>query len=71
MVPVAEFLTMVELEYSEGLAAAHRTGFAYARWMQARLDYLGEDHPRYWETWLDGMPQEHRFVREYVAQHRV
>jgi hypothetical protein len=64
-----EWLTLVALEHGEGLAAAHRTSFAWARWVQARLDYLGKDHPRYWEVWIDGTAAEHRFVHEYVAQH--
>ena len=64
-----EWLTLVALEHGEGLAAAHRTSFAYSRWVAARLDYLGEDHPAHLEVWIDGMSQEHRFVREYVALH--
>ena len=50
-----------------GLCAAWATTFAWERFAQARLDFLGEDHPLHLDHWLDLMGRSHRFVREYAA----
>jgi hypothetical protein len=59
---------LLERTGDPGLAGAWRASFAWERFAQARLDFLGEDHPRYMDCWLDWMGSSHRFVREYVAE---
>src|SRR5215472_4188162 len=37
-----------------GLPGAWATMMAHKRWVQARLDFLGRDHPDWFDEWLSG-----------------
>ena len=63
-----QWLAALQAKYQDpGLTAAWRKTFAWERFAQARLDFLGEDHPLYMDCWLDWIGRSHRFVREYAA----
>lgn len=46
------------------LLAARRRQDAYTRFRQARLNWLGKDHPMYFEEFLNGLQAGERMGRE-------
>ncbi len=63
------FLARIAEEYGDpGLVAAWRTTFAHKRWVQARLDFLGEDHPAWIDEWIDGTSASGMIVQRYAAE---
>ena len=54
---------MIERDHPDRpeMLARWKRADAYTRWKQARLDWLGKDHPRWFDEFLDSREHEIRY----------